>query len=129
MGVFDRQRATATRLITKYGAACEWLKTGSSGGTAASPTPGVLTPYPCRIVFLTPKLEGLRTFLTLIAETEIPTGGLLGLMAANITFNPELTDSVKMPDGSVVGLLDENGIDKLDPNNEGALLWRLRFTR
>lgn len=46
--LFDRLRATADRLVTKYGATGEILR-ASSGGMPWEPTPGEVS-YPCRIV-------------------------------------------------------------------------------
>ena len=50
--VYERQIATATRLIEKYGQACTWREPGTPTGNPANPTPGLPTDYPVHIVFL-----------------------------------------------------------------------------
>lgn len=132
--VFERATATATRLIAKYGQDCTWRKiVPGVGGTAAKPTNAVApTDAACKIVFLNHKRESLMTALSMIVGTEVPSGGLLGLMSA-VGFEPELKDLViRAPvgeNGEEYSIADDNGIEKLKPNGEGAILYKIRLVR
>lgn len=127
MGTFDRQRATAARLIALNGQTVTWQARRSSG-PAAKPTGQAVTSYAVKMIFLTPKLNSLAKALSVLAGTEIASGGFIGLMAGDITFEPKLVDTV-LRGTEVLSILPENGIEKLDPNGEGAILWYVRFQR
>lgn len=124
--VFERQIATATRLIAKYGQDCTWRKTVATG-PASKPTGQNVTDYPVKIVFVNHKRESLLTALSMMTNTDIPSGGLLGLMAV-VSFDPELPDAV-IRGTEQYGIADKNGIEKLAPNGEGAILYKLRLVR
>lgn len=131
--VFERATATATRLIQKYGQDCTWRKIAPGpGGTAAKPASTVPTDAPCRIVFLNHKRESLASALSMLVGTNVPSGGMLGLMSA-VGFEPELKDLViRAPvgqDGEQFGIDDDNGIEMLKPNGEGAILYKIRLVR
>lgn len=128
--VFQRQIATATRLIAKYGQDCTWRKTVVLG-PPEKPTGQTVEDFPVKIVFVNHKRERLLTALSMLKDTEIPSGGLLGLMAV-VPFEPELVDAVYRginATGEQYGIDDENGIEKLAPNGEGAILYKIRLVR
>lgn len=133
MGVYDRQIATARRLILRYGQPCLWRVPGQPvGGTAAAPGPvGDPVDFAVPIVFLSNKSrESLAGLLAMITDTEVPTSGMGGLMPA-VPFQPRLTHVVfKGPDETAprLHLMDKNGIDLVAPNGE-PILYFLRFQR
>jgi hypothetical protein len=131
MGVYDRQIATAARLIAAKGQLCTWREPGAPTGSPAAPTPGVPADYPVRIVFLSnAKNEGLAGLLSMIAGTEVPSGGMRGLMAA-VPFAPSLLGKVARASTfaePALSLVDDKGIDVLNLNGE-VILYYLRFNR
>ncbi len=129
MGVYDRQIALALRLITKYGQLCTWSKPvagvgGSPGMPVANGAPILIENVP--ILFLSNKTEGLASLFTMFAGTEVPTGGVKGLMP-HTSFVPALVDSV-LRGSEVLGLIDKNGVEVLNLNGE-PILYYLRFVR
>jgi hypothetical protein len=129
--VYERQIATATRLIRQKGQLCTWREPGVPGGTPSKPTAGTPADHAVHIVFLNnTNREYLAAFLSMLKDTEIPTGGLRGLMAAT-SFTPTLKGQVTRAatyTGPVLTLDNRNGIDKLDLNGE-LILYYLRFVR
>jgi hypothetical protein len=127
--VYERQIATARRLITAKGQMCTWREPGVPGGTFAEPTAGTPADYQVPIVFLSnSNRESLAGLLSMIPGTEIPTQGMRGLMPA-VPFAPSLAGRVTR--GSTFSepalhLLDKNGIDVLNLNGE-IILYYLRF--
>lgn len=130
MGVYDRQRATALRLIAEKGETCVWRKLAATGGTAAKPGSTTPSDNTVKIVFLPIELEYLGTALSMLKDTEVPHGYVLGLMGA-VSFEPALDDVIIRANGTgeTVGLADKNGIEVIDPNGEGAVLYILRIAR
>lgn len=131
MGVYDRQIATAARLIEAKGQLCTWREPGTPTGSPAAPTPGLPVDRPVHIVFLSNnKQEGLAGLLSMIAGTEVPTGGMRGLMAA-VPFTPTLMGRVARAPAFAepsLSLMDDKGIDVLNLNGE-IILYYLRFAR
>jgi hypothetical protein len=129
--VYERQIATATRLIQKYGQACTWREPGTPTGNPANPTPAAPVDYPVNIVFLDNSTkESLAGFLSMMGETDVPTGGLRGLMAA-VPFSPSLMGKVSRNtefEEPALSIVDKNGIDVLNINGE-IILYKLRFVR
>jgi len=129
---FERQIATAARLIAYYGATCTWREPGEPTGPKSAPVPGVPVDNPVKIVMLTNANNlSFAGLLAMITDTELPTGGKRGLMAANIPFTPSLSGRIAL--GNVfaepaLGLLPENGLDLLAPNGVEPILYYLRFT-
>jgi hypothetical protein len=129
MGYYDRQIATAKRIIATKGQLCSWVHIADgTGGTAAAPAANVETTYAnIPMCFLPLDREYLSTFQSLIKDTEIPTGIELVFMG-QVPFEPEMRD--KIIRGSVTySILPKNGIDKIDPNGEGAILYIIRAVR
>jgi hypothetical protein len=127
---FERQIATATRLIDRYGATCVWREPGTPTGSPASPVPGTPEDHAVKIVFLTNTTrESLAGLLSMITETELPTGGKRGLMAA-VNFQPSLSGRVAVGTTfaePALRLIPKNGIDLLAPNQVEPILYYLRF--
>lgn len=130
--VYERQIATATRLITKYGQACVWCEPGAPTGSPANPEPGAPAYHAVPIVFLNnTNREALSGLLSMIKGTEVPTGGMRGLMPV-VPFVPTLKGRVSRApvwdSAGALGLIDDNGIDVLNLNGE-VILYYLRFAR
>lgn len=129
MGRFDRQRATAKRLIDKNGQSVVWQqRVAGVGGTPQKPASSTVVPNTVTVVFLPPKRETYRAFLAMLTDTEIPTGGIVGLMWGGVPFTPGMKDTV-LRGTEVLSIVDQNGIEVIDPNGEGPILYLLRFTR
>lgn len=142
MGVYDRQIATALRLIKAKGQLVTWQKhnaqQGSSQPWKTSKPPvgygvggygaggfgvgdGSPAGYPVSIVFLAPK-SGLQALFALMQGTSVPTGAPMGLMGAVTAFTPEITDVVLRGPKSLV-IKDFNIVA---PNGE-IILYKLEF--
>lgn len=122
MGQFDRQIATAKRLIAKNGQAVVWRQTAITDDPDKpwSDQNPVMTDFDTTIVFLPYTRMGYELF-GLSPGTEVPTGKLTGLMAAT-NFVPSLKDVV-IRDGVTLAL---QAIDLLAPNGD-IILYDLRF--
>lgn len=124
MGVYDRQIATAKRLITKFGQSVTWqqITDGAPGDSSKPWKPGAATTVEntVDIVFL-PEDRRDYEFLRALSGTSIPTGNLVGYMAAT-TFTPTLKDTVLRGTEK----LGVKSIDPIAPNGE-ILLYIVRF--
>lgn len=122
MGVYDRQIATAKRIIKAKGAECVWKRTtAAEGGDAWNPQPGVPQEWPVSIAFFSPKDLGRGTgeFIAALRGTEVPTSKEIGLMAGGLEFDPSADDVIERWDG-VKGI---ETIDRLAPNGEAVLFF------
>ncbi len=127
MGVFDRQVATAQRLIAKNGASVIWRKTLiPADDNPANPTAGTSQDFPVKIVFLTNEQVNLFTTLTMMKGSDVPTGKLYGLMGA-VTFDPAIVDLIVGTPYGDLRMQDKNGINRLAPNGQ-TILYTLRFS-
>jgi hypothetical protein len=128
MGVFDRQIASALRMIDKYGETCTWRSRVQTGGTAAKPGGTTETPHTVKIAFLPVDREYLMTFMARNQLTQEPSGLMQGFMG-QVDFTPGLKDGVVRSSGEVINVVDDNGIEVIDPNGEGVILYIMRFAR
>lgn len=126
MGVYDRQIAGALRTIKAKGEACLWQQRGASGGTAAKPGAGTVIEKAVNIAFFPINLERVGTNRTMILGTEVPGGYLIGYMG-HVDFTPTQKDTVKRASGEILEITDKNGIELIDPNGEGVILYTIRF--
>lgn len=117
MARFDRQIATALRLIKKNGVAVKWKK------FIKTPVPGkpwesVPTPveYDTVICFL-PLTKSLYESLAFIPGTDVATGGTLGLMG-QVAFAVEDTDVVIDYEGNELAI---ETVQTLAPNGQKIL--------
>jgi len=119
IGQYDRQIATALRLIAQYGMVCQWhkdtlvlddpTKPWQGGGGA----PAVKTPS---IVFI-PATDGASGFgLSKFRDGETQSFSTFGLMGA-VDFEPLTTDSVYR-DGQPLVI---SAVDVLKPNEQVVL--------
>lgn len=127
MGQFDRQIATALRLIKKNGQAVKWRSIANSIPTDPDkPWIGSTNPAPVEhdvfICFVPVKDQQWRKFLKYLTNTEVQIGDLAGLMG-NVNFEPNPKDVV-IRDGVELAI---NNIDLLSPNGQ-KILWTLEFT-
>lgn len=126
MGVFDRQVATAKRLIAKYGEPVTWHSAPPSdapddqpwNGTDVQPIdrPGI------RVAFF-PTNSSIGQLIRFMRNSDIPTGNELGYMA-QVPFEVSSLDTLTRRNGSVYRI---KNIDPLDPNGEGVILYTLEF--
>jgi hypothetical protein len=128
---FERQIATATRLITRYGARCVWREPGTPTGSPAAPVAGVPVDHDVYIVLLTnANRESLAGLLSMITDTELPTSGKRGLMPA-VEFTPSLSGRICLgttwDESTAMNLMPEKGIDLLAPNGIEPILYYLRL--
>lgn len=126
MAQFDRQIATAQRLIAKYGQDVTW-QTVVDGSPADplkpwKPSEAADTQTTAKICFVPVRDNDWRKLLAYLKGTEVPAGKLAGLMAGNVTFDPKLKDIV-VRDGVT---LNVSNIDLLSPNGQ-KILYILEF--
>lgn len=123
MGVFDRQIATAQRLIEKYGQKVIWnskLK-ADNAGQPWKPGQAADTPHEVSICFV-PKTDRLsRQLIQALTGTEVKVGSLAGLMGVT-DFTPSGDDYVTR-DGK---LLTIDTLDVLNPNGQ-IVLYTIEF--
>lgn len=124
MGVYDRQRASALRIIAAKGEVCDWSQTGDSIADPDKPweeTDSVPVVYQgIRIAFFPLGANDLET-VKLLLKTEIPTGLEMGYMG-NVPFEPDLKDLVVRRNGKKMRIVT---VGKIDPNGEGAVLYQV----
>ncbi len=124
MGVYDRQIATALRLIKAKGQVVTWRKLddGAPADSSKPWKPSAATPddNTVSIVFLPPTKEN-KQLIRYLKGTEVPTGSLDGLMHA-VSFEPAAKDIV-IRDGKELVI---KSIDPLSPNGE-VILYFLEF--
>jgi len=120
MGVYDRQIASATRMIAAKGADCVWRRPQrAKGGDAWNPQPAAPDDKRVKLVFFSPKDigRGSGEFLAALRGTEVPTSSEIGLMAGGLDFEPSDADVIIRWDGEK-GI---KSIDRLAPNGEAIL--------
>lgn len=124
MGTYDRQIATAARLIKAKGQSVTWRQvTDGSPADAGKPwIPGATanTDHTVDMVFL-PEDRRDYEFLFAMSGMEVPTGKLTALMPA-VGFTPSIKDVV-IRDGVKYGI---RTIDPLAPNGQ-VILYTVRF--
>lgn len=125
MGVFDRQVATALRLISKNGQAVTWRSLVNGAPVDANkpwkPSAATGTEHSVKIVFL-PRKEQNEKSIQYMEKSEVPTGLLKGLMG-QVDFVPKLKDVI------IRGSLqyEVETIDIIDPNGEGVILYTIEL--
>lgn len=117
MARFDRQIATALRLIAKNGVAVKWkkfIKTEVPG----KPWESTQTPveYDAVICFL-PLTKSLYESLAFIPGTDVQTGGTMGLMG-QVSFEVEDTDVVIDYEGKELAI---ETVQTIAPNGQKIL--------
>lgn len=119
MSVFDRQIATATRLIKKYGQSVTWRSLPDGTVTDPDkpwrPVNGGHVDHSPIICFLPDDREN-RQFYAYLTGKEVSSGTTLGYMAA-VNFEPKLKDIV-IRDGVEYQI---QNINLLSPNGENIL--------
>lgn len=125
MGVFDRQIATAKRLIEKNGELSQWVvrtQNAPNPDTPWIPTGETDVSNPVKIVFL-PVGTRFLELVQMIAKTEVPTGSQKGLMAA-VDFVPQIDAVIIRPSGD--RQYKVKSIDTISPNGQ-IILYKLEF--
>ena len=123
MGRYDRQIATAARLVSKYGQPVTWRRVADGAPADPlkpwKPTAATNTDVTVDMVFV-PKGKNSE-FLALMKGTEVPKGELVGYMAAQ-SFTPTLKDLV-IRDGVALSVCS---IDPIAPNGD-VILYTVSF--
>lgn len=124
-GVFDEDIQAAAELIAIYGADCLWQKPAPLvEDVPGYPTQGAVPdPVPCKIAFFRGKDVGYASeaFMALLTGTEVPTSGEIGLMAGNVPFSPDDSDTIIRNPGTEDLSLTITGIDRIAPNGTPVL--------
>ena len=118
MAQYDRQIATALRLIAKYGQIATWRQIVDGvpdPETPWLPVGSAPVDYSPHICFLPLDRDG-KEFLMSIGQTEAVSGSMYGLMG-NVAFVPNIRDTV-IRDGVS---LEIKSIDLLSPNGQKIL--------
>lgn len=125
MGVFDRQIATAQRLIKKYGEQVIWQSAPDSEDNGQPWNPEPVEPVDHRVVVaFFPTNSSIGQLIRMMRNSDVPTGNELGYMAQVSGFVPSSLDTIVRKSGAVYRI---KNIDPLDPNGEGVILYTLEF--
>lgn len=129
MGVFDRQIASAKRLIDKYGQSVQIKTLAHTIPNPAKPWESVdvpASPITVKMVFISPSSSGEsllgRQLLEYLKGTEVVTGQIRGLMAASSLITPKMSDVV-LRDSKELKI---KAVDTLAPNGQ-AILHTIEF--
>jgi len=125
MGTYDRQIATAKRLIAKYGQTVTISQTPVTIADVNKPwevTLGVPVITNIKMVFFSPKLVN-KEFLRYIVGTELKSGNVQGLMAADSVI-PKATNIITRNNIQ----MKIKSIDILAPN-EQTILYTIEFEK
>lgn len=125
VGIFDRQIATAQRLVERYGQKVQW-KSFVKGAPSDPlkpwlPTEAIDNLHDVFICFVPARDSAMRLLLASLKGSEITVGRLAGLMGA-VDFEPARTDSV-IRDGVELSV---DNIDLLSPNGQ-KILYTIEF--
>lgn len=121
--VYERQIATARRMITAKGMLCLWTEIRPGPATAPNkPGPSIPFEYPNTPLIFLPENRVGYEWLKAITGTEIPEGGGYALMPA-VDFEPTLASVITKIDGTE---LQPVSIDPLSPNGE-TILYTVKF--
>lgn len=122
MGVYDRQKASAKRMIDKYGGLCTWNSVPASSpqpNEPWNPSPSVPTVYQNIRIAVFPSNSSLEKTMRKMLGSEVPVGDEVAYMAP-VPFKVSLKDTFLHPNGKQYRL---NKADVIDPNGEGAILY------
>lgn len=128
MGVFDRQIATAQRLIKKNGRVV-YFKVETPGAPVDPAEPWILGPptvsiHGVSVVFLPQGIQTAR-FMAAITGTDVVTGKDYGLMGA-VNFDVEVNQHVYEDAAATVVLRTIRDFDLLSPNGQN-ILYTMQF--
>lgn len=125
MGVFDRQIASAKRMIAKYGEFCVFKQPGDP--IPLDPEKPWIIPDGAEVDFIDIKIaffgldvEKFKMYQEMFG-TEVPTGIYMGYMA-NVPFTPTLKDSIRRKSGAMLSIVN---INVVNPNGEAAILYEI----
>lgn len=119
-GRFDRQIATAARLIQKNGQLVDFVSRVKSIDDNFNEIVSEVR-HKVWICFI-PYKSDIKQFMAYISGKELKSGTVLGLMAGNVPFAPDLTDFVER-DGVRIEILR---VGKLSPNGQ-SILYKLEL--
>ena len=126
MGVFDRQTATALRLIKKNGQLVTWNNypendtvgdTPWNGGSSTEPVQ-----YKVYVAFF-PTKSSIGQLMRMMRNSDVPTGNETGYMG-RVNFKPSSKDTLVRADGAEYRI---KNADPIDPNGEGVILYEIEF--
>lgn len=128
MGEYDRQIATAKRIIDQKGRECTWRNDVPGAPVDPEkpwlPGPSTTEEHTVKIVFL-PDTKNNKEFLQAMSKEPINVGDDYGLLAA-VDFHPNLKSSVWNDDNDVM-LRGIKSIEPLAPNGD-IILYTIKFT-
>lgn len=126
--VFERQIATATRLIAKYGETCLWQKPGEKDPAVKPWKDSEIdppAPTPVKIVFFPNGGDNaIAAVIAALGDTDATVASEYGLMAA-VSFDPATSDTLTDSAGNNVEIVK---MTPLRPNGE-IILWKLWIER
>ena len=126
MSKYAKEIASAIKDIQKNGCQVTWrsftvVSDPDEPWKEAETTYVEHTPY----VLFVPSSSSITRLAQLFGDTDIVFGDEAGYMA-NVTFEPSLKDLVVKPDGTIYKV---KSINKIDPDNGGAILYILEFVK
>lgn len=126
MGVYDRFVKSAKRIISKYGADCEWSVESQAQDDDepwnATEEPSVK--HPVKIALFPNDGSGMETLAKMLGA-DVTVGNTIGYMA-NVPFDVSDKDTiVNKADGKQMTI---NSIDKINPDGKKVILYILKCT-
>ena len=124
--VFERQIATAKRLIEKYGEDCLWQQPGERDPDAKpwhGSNENAPDPTPVKIAFF-PNGGDMAAVIAALGDTDATVASEYGLMSA-VDFDPATSDTLTDSAGNNVEIVK---MTPLRPNGE-IILWKLWIER
>lgn len=124
MGVYDRQIASAKRMIAKYGETVSWKVKVESDQPSDTPwhsNPPTEIEHSPKIAFF-PNTGSFAKAMQMMTGKEYSVGNVLGYMPA-VDFKPDMTGEVIRKDGRK---LEIKSIDEICPNGE-VVLYTIEF--
>lgn len=126
MGVFDRQVASAQRMIKKYGEPCTWVQVTNGAPSDSSkpwiPSAANEVSTPCIIAFFPTDQQTQKKIQAMFDASEVPMGMETGYMGQTVGVNPTLKDIIVRKDGTIARILN---IDTINPNGEQDILYTI----
>jgi len=102
---YARTAATATRLLTRFGAIGAVRRSATTGGNAWDPSSGTTTTtdYPATMVVTTYTASEVKGTAILATDKKV-------LMAPGVAVVPGVTDTLVTPDGATLNIVNVNPI-------------------
>lgn len=125
MTVYTRLKATALRLITKYGEQSVWRQNVAIAADPDKPwLPGgtETKEHKVRIAYV-PMGGSVQRLIKMMKDGDVETGTTLGYMPP-VKFKPSILDTIVRSNGTVMRIVS---FDPIAPNAEGAVVYELEL--